>query len=68
MAAAGFLCRKGRLDEALPVLESALKEKNDWVRLLAADELDRLGPKGRSLLPAKDPSEYVQRVLDDARK
>ena len=71
MAAADALAAQGAPDEALGVLERALEDSNEWVRLHAAEALDRMGEKARPALgalrrAAKDSNEYVRRVVDHA--
>jgi len=73
VAAAEALCALGHSDEALPVLIRNLRQGGDWVRLQAADVLDRLGEKARPALDAlkeaeKDKNQYVQRIVDHALK
>jgi N-sulfoglucosamine sulfohydrolase len=60
------LVRIGHADEALPVLEAALKHENDWVRVRAANAVDNLDELARPLIEAlqaaaKHPNEYVYR-------
>jgi arylsulfatase A-like enzyme len=73
VAAAESLCALGRHEEALPVLTRSLREGGDWVRLQAADVLDRLGEKARPAIEAlreaeKDKNPYVQRIVAHALK
>jgi uncharacterized sulfatase len=58
----------------LPVLVESLKGQDEWVRLMAAEALDRMDGKARPALDAmkqvhaQDKREYVQRVLTKAIK
>ncbi len=67
VAAAEALCRIGRGDEGLPVLELCLlKDRSPWIRLQSANALENLGQKARTLLPAieqaaDDDNDYVRR-------
>jgi HEAT repeat protein len=67
IAAAHALCDWGRVEEALPVLVEALKDKTDKARLYAVIALNKIGEKARPALPQikvalEDPDNYVQRV------
>jgi len=71
LAAAEALCRIGRTDQAMPVLVEGLKHPNEWVRLEAANILDRLDEKARPALQEmqaanKMSDPYVHRVLTHA--
>ncbi len=73
VAAADALSDLGRLDDALPVLARGLQHENDWVRLQAANALDRLDGKARPVLAAlraaaADRQDYVKRVIEHALK
>jgi N-sulfoglucosamine sulfohydrolase len=75
IAAAETLAHLGALDRALPVLESALRTDDVFVRLAALNAAQRLGPRARPLLPAireakiaapdqKDTADYVGRMVE----
>jgi N-sulfoglucosamine sulfohydrolase len=73
LAAAEALARLGRVDDALPVLVEGLKDKNEWVRLHAANILDWLGNNARPALEEmkranRKSDQYVARVLTHALK
>lgn len=52
IVAAEALCRIDREDIALPVLLDACAHKSEWVRLQAANSLDRIGEKARPAIDA----------------
>ena len=52
IAAAEALCRIDREDAALPVLIASLAHESQWVRLQAANALDRIGDKSRPAVEA----------------
>jgi len=61
IVAAEALCRIDRADAALPVLLDAFTHESEWVRLQAANSLDRIGEKARPAIDAirkaaEDPS------------
>lgn len=61
IVAAEALCRIDREEAALPVLLDAMTHKSEWVRLQAANSLDRIGEKARPAIDtirkaAEDPS------------
>lgn len=69
VAAAQALCAFGNDAAGLPVLIEHLKHPEEAVRILAADALDRLGPRARPALPdielaAKDSNQYVVRLVN----
>jgi HEAT repeat protein len=75
VAAAESLAHLGERERALRVLESALREKDVFVRLAALNAAGRLGTAARPLLPAiraaamtvpehKDVSDYVNRLVE----
>ncbi len=71
VAAADALCWHGRYEKSLPALEAALKDANPWVRLQAANVLDRIDHHARPLLAhlrraTRDANEYVVRVATHA--
>jgi len=72
LVAAEAVAGLGQEEEALPVLIVGLKHNNKWVRLQAAQILDRLDDKARPALAAMqhgcsdDKKEYVTRVLKHA--
>jgi len=71
LAAAEALCSLGRCDDALPVLIEGLKHDSEWVRLRAANVLDRIDCKARSALKemkhaSKDPNRDVRKVIGHA--
>ena len=51
VAAAEALCNLGRIDDAIPVLLTALKNNSPFIRLRAINVLDRLGKRARLALP-----------------
>lgn len=59
LAAAEFLCRTGDCGVALPVLEAGLTSNDQYLRLDAANRLDRLGDRSRPL------AESMRRALQD---
>jgi len=70
VAAAGLLHRH-RPDRALPALVRELESPEEWVRLQAANELDRLGKAAKPALEIfkklqDDPNNYVVRVANHA--
>jgi uncharacterized sulfatase len=72
VAAADALCycRSSR-DKAVPALATALKHESPWVRLHAAQVLDRIGEEARPVLETlnkatADSNEYVVRVARHA--
>ena len=52
IACAETLCRVGREESGVPVLIDALSHESFWVRLEAANALDRIGEKARPALAA----------------
>ncbi len=57
------------------MLAQALAHESEWVRLHAANVLDGIGEKARTVIPVmyeaarmKGQNEYVRRVLDHALK
>ena len=71
LAAAEALCSLGRCDDALPVLIDGLKHDSEWVRLRAANVLDRIDGKARPALAemkraSKDPNRDVRKVMGHA--
>jgi hypothetical protein len=71
VAAAGALTRMGQTDAALPALSLALKDANEWVRLMAINDVDRLDADAGELLPgikaaSIDSNQYVVRVATHA--
>jgi uncharacterized sulfatase len=71
VAAADALCRVGDCDAAVPVLIKGLQDDNEWVRLHAANVLDRIDDHARPALEAlqkaqKDKNQYVVRVAEHA--
>jgi uncharacterized sulfatase len=69
MASADALCRLGRPEKALPTLVEGLKDRNEWVRLQAINDLDRIDDEARPALQAlkaalEDSNEYVGRVAE----
>jgi uncharacterized sulfatase len=71
VAAADALCRLGQIEKALPVLEAANSDSNEWVRLQAINVLDRLDQGARPALGALkkalgDSNSYVVRVAEHA--
>jgi arylsulfatase A-like enzyme len=50
-AAAGFLCKLGHCEEALPVLADGLKEKREETVLAAARQIELIGDKARPVIP-----------------
>ena len=70
-AAARALAIAGQAMEAMPVLETGLKDKDEWVRLNAAQVLDEMGEQARPALSAlqdamDDSNKYVVRVVNHA--
>jgi arylsulfatase A-like enzyme len=70
-AAADALCRLGLFDDAVPALIKSLQDSNEWVRLYAANVLDRIDdhakPARKSLEEARtDKNGYVVRVVQHA--
>ena len=71
IAVARALCKFNQIAVALPVLQTSLQHKDQWVRLQAALVLDELGEEAR---PAKttlqgglnDSNKYVVRVVNHA--
>jgi len=69
VAAGEALCRVGRTDEALAVLQTCLcKDDNPWIRLQAANSLQNIGPQAMAALPAieqavSDENDYVKRAI-----
>jgi uncharacterized sulfatase len=73
VAAADALCRRGNYDTTLPVLRQGLQDKNEWVRLAAANVLDRINGHARPALAEieqarKDSNQYVVRVAEHTLK
>ncbi len=73
VAAADALCRLGKFDDALPVLIKGIQDDNEWVRVYAANVLDRLDDQARPALDVldratKDKNQYVVRVVEHALK
>ncbi|MBD3378532.1 sulfatase-like hydrolase/transferase [candidate division KSB1 bacterium] len=72
VVAAGILAEYGNENMALPVLASELSGPNEWVRLKAAHELDRLGEIARPVIPDMQKAlqdkenKYVVRVVNHA--
>lgn len=71
VASADALCRLEQEEAALPTLIEALKDENEWVRLMAINVLDRIGEHARPALDLleqaqKDPNNYVTRVAEHA--
>lgn len=71
LAAAEGLCRLGLVQDSLPTLAKGLKDENEWVRLQAADILDRLDVRAQPVLEAMKEArvssgQYVNRVLAHA--
>jgi uncharacterized sulfatase len=69
VAAADALCRHGFFDDAVPVLIKGLQDDNEWVRLQAANILDRIDDRARPALEViqqarKDKNQYVVRVVE----
>ncbi len=69
LVAAEALCQLGGVEQALPVVIDGLEHDNEWVRLQAANILDRLEDQARPALPQikharKQADKYVARVLD----
>jgi N-sulfoglucosamine sulfohydrolase len=70
-AAAESLCRCGEFEAAVPVLANLMESDNEWVRLYAANVLDRHGDKARRAIDALrrgvgDSNDYVRRVCRHA--
>jgi hypothetical protein len=68
VTAAEALCNLGHDETALPVLAEALRNEDEWVRLAAANSLDRLDAKARPYVAllrqaAEDDNPYVVRVV-----
>jgi uncharacterized sulfatase len=76
IVAAEALCRIDREDGALPVLTDALSRESQWIRLQAANVLDRIGEKARPAIDAieraaEDPNPenmFVRWVLGHTRR
>jgi len=73
VAAADALCRQEQYAAAVPVLSKGLQDDNEWVRLAAAQVLDRIGEQAKPALPviqnaAKDKNGYVVRVVEHMLK
>jgi HEAT repeat protein len=71
IAAAEVLGLFGRLDKALPILEAAMNDPQESVRIQAVAALEKLGGAARSSLPtlrkaASDSSQYVKRISERA--
>jgi len=71
VAAAELLGRCRRAERALPLLMRELQNDNEWVRLHAANVLDRLGEQARPALDLfralmNDRNQYVVRVAKHA--
>jgi uncharacterized sulfatase len=67
VAAADGLCMLGQRDAARPVLLEAMADANEWIRLQAADALDRADDRDESVRAAmqkavKDSNQYVVRI------
>jgi uncharacterized sulfatase len=73
VAAADSLCWLNQHDLALPVLIRAMQDDNEWVRLHAANVLDRIDGRARPALEviqaaARDKNPYVVRVVEHTLK
>jgi uncharacterized sulfatase len=71
IAAADGLCWHQQFDDALPALIKGMENENDWVRLHAANVLDRLDARAKPALDLlraaqKDKNPYVVRVVEHA--
>ncbi len=71
LAAAELLCRADRCDAGLSVLATGLSSKDQYIRLDAANRLDRVGSRSRPLeelmrQALKDPNEDVRKVMRHA--
>ena len=72
IAAARGLCRIGKLDAGLPVLQQELKSQHQWGRLSAAIVLDELDEAARPALKdlqaalSDQPNKYIIRVANKA--
>ena len=72
IAAARALCRAGRLEAGLPILENELTSSHEWGRLAAAIALDELDEAAMPSLPAlqaaleNQPNKYIVRVANKA--
>ena len=69
VAAADVLRHLGGDPQVLPTLVAAMSDENEWVRLFAANAMQRLGEGARSALQAarraaKDKNSYVVRVAN----
>ena len=70
--AAGSLCKVNMEEKGLPVLMDEVTGRNEWARLLAAEELDTLGEKARPAIAALKKAitlkgnKYVARVANHA--
>jgi len=67
VAAADGMCVLDQRDLARPVLLQTMTDANEWVRLQAADALDRAGDRDESVRTAmqkavKDSNQYVVRI------
>ncbi len=61
LAAAEALCQIERPHDALPVLTKGLTHSSEWVRLQAANSLDRIGEQARPAIDA------IRKVYEDPR-
>ncbi len=77
LAAADACCEIGRMEEAVPFVQSALAHPEALVRLAALNVVDRMGPVGQRLMqavsgarrPGQTPvEEYVNRLANDLLK
>ncbi len=71
VAATEALCRLGHTADALPALRRAAADANEWVRLQAANVLDRTNDRSAETLAVwkkleKDSNQYVQRAAEYA--
>lgn len=70
-AACESLCRLEQYDSAIPILADLMNSDNEWVRLYAANALDRAASHGQPAIEAlrrgqSDSNQYVQRVCRHA--
>jgi HEAT repeat protein len=71
IAAAEVLGLVGRVDKALPILEAAMNDPQESVRIQAVAALEKLGSAAQPALPTlrqatSDSSEYVKRISQRA--
>lgn len=72
--AANALCEIGMEQKGLPVLIDEVTGKNEWARLLAAEQLDNMGEKARPAIDALKKAitlkgnKYVTRVAEHTLK